>query len=886
MAAPRASLTVWLCVAAVRLFSALVPARARREWRLEWEAELYHRSELLHARRDVDWRQRMDLFRRVLGALPDAAWLRRQFTADADIVHDLRHGARMLRKSPTFTLSAVLILAIGIGGTVSIVTLLDTLIFRPLPYADADRVMTLWQRRAASPLDLEDVAPANFLDWRERSGSFSAVAAMVPYSHDYTGGRQPELWFGAQVTEGFWDALGMRPALGRGFLPGEHVSGARKVVVISHGLWQRRFGGDPAIVNTAVSMDGEPWTIVGVLPREFAPQFLPRPGDLEVWTPQIVQGYEKRTRGSAWWNVVARLKPGVSRAAAQQEMDAISSGLAREYAATNAGLSAAVVPLREHLMGEVRTPLFMMFGAVVLVLGIGCANVASLLLARGMQREREFAIRSALGAARARLVRQLIAESLMLSAIAAACGIALARWGIAGIVALAPSGVLRLHEASIDGRALLIAAALTTLTALAFGLLPALQVSRPEHDPMRDRTGGAPRRSFRRGLVAAEVAFAVVLLTGAGLLIRSFNRLTAVDPGFSASGVVELQVFVSDRQTTPERVRTFFTSTIGRIRALPGVRAAGAVSAMPFAAANIDVKSALDIVGRPPGSERDRRGVYVTIATPGYFEAMRIPLRAGRLIDDRDGERAPTVALVSDSLRRREWPAGDAVGKRIGVQWAGGRIEAEIVGVVSEIRHDSLDSVPRPEVFLPLAQRPFGSMTYVVRADGEAAGLIDAVKREVWAVDPLQTFYDAARLERLVSASVVRQRFSMTLMSAFALMALVLCATGIYGVVSFTTTQRTKEIGVRMALGADGRAIQRMVLREGSAVIGAGLLCGLAGALVLSRLLGTLLFEVRPGDPATMLTASLLLGGVGLAACYLPARRATRIDPVTALRVE
>ena len=340
--------------------------------------------------------------------------------------------------------------------------------------------------------------------------SFSAVAAMVPYSHDYTGGSEPELWFGAQVTEGFWDALGMQPALGRGFLPDEHVRGARNVVVISHGLWQRRFGGDPAIVNTAVSMDGEPWTIVGVLPREFAPQFLPRPGDLEVWTPKIVQGYEKRTRGSAWWNVVARLKPGVSREAAQREMDAISSGLAREYAATNAGLSAAVVPLREHLMGEVRTPLFMMFGAVVLVLGIGCANVASLLLARGMEREREFAIRSALGAGRARLVRQLVAESLMLSAIAAACGIALARWGIAGIVALAPSGVLRLHEASIDGRALLIAAALTTLTAVAFGLLPALQVSRPEHDPMRDRTGGAPRRELpekprrRRGGVCAS----------------------------------------------------------------------------------------------------------------------------------------------------------------------------------------------------------------------------------------------------------------------------------------------------------------------------------------------------------------------------------------------
>ena len=323
MANARPSLTVWLCVTAVRLFSVLVPARARREWRLEWEAELLHRHELLERRRHVDWRHRMDLFRRVLGALPDAAWLRRQFTADADIVHDLRHGVRMLRKSPTFTLSAVFILAIGIGGTVSIVTLLDTLLFRPLPYAEAERVMTVWQRRAAVPEDLEDVAPANFLDWRERSVSFSAMAAIVPYSHDYTGGSEPELLFGAQVTEGFWDALGMPPALGRGFLPEEHVRGARAVVIISHGLWQRRFGGDPAIVNKAISMDGEPWTIVGVLPRQFAPQFLPRPGDLEVWTPKIVQASEKRTRGSAWWNVVARLKPGVSRESAQREMDAI-----------------------------------------------------------------------------------------------------------------------------------------------------------------------------------------------------------------------------------------------------------------------------------------------------------------------------------------------------------------------------------------------------------------------------------------------------------------------------------------------------------------------------------------------------------------------------------
>jgi putative ABC transport system permease protein len=869
----------------VRIFAWLVPSTSRESWHREWEAEVRHRWQTLENGQRLDWRAKADLISRVLGAFPDAAWIRRQFTADAEVVHDLKHGLRMLRKSPAFTASAVFILALGIAGTVSIASLLDTLIFRPMPYADADRVVTLWQRSAVRGQVREDVAPANFLDWRERARSFDAIAGVIPYSFDYTGGGEPEVLFGVQVTEGFWDALGIRPALGRGFLSEEHVAGGRRSVIISHALWRRKFGGDQGVINRAVSLDGEAWTIVGVLPSDFAPQLMPRPGELSVWTPKIIQEHEKRTRGSAWWNVVARLKPGVTIEQAQSEMDAISIALAREHPRTNQGLSAAVVSLREHLMGGLKTPLFVMLGAVVVVLAIGCANVASLLLARGMQREREFAIRAALGANRARIVRQLVAESLLLSALAAACGVTAAHWGIRMIVALAPGGVVRLQDAAIDGRMMWFTAAITTLTALAFGLIPALQFSRPSRSIIRERASIGTRGFCRRGLVAAEIAFALVLLTGAGLLIRSFARLMSVDPGFSADRVVAVQVFASDRNGTPERARTFFATTLERMRAIPGVESAGAVSAMPFMMANIDIKTPLTIVGRAI-NDADRSATHLTVVTAGYFEAMSISLRAGRYIEPLDTERSPPIAVISEALRRREWPSESPLGRRIRVHWEGKPIELEIVGVVNQIRHDGLDGPARAEVFVPLPQVPFASMTYVIRGKGQPPDLIAAAKNAVWSVDPLQTFYDVATVKGLVDASLVRQRFSMTLMSGFAGLALLLCTTGIYGLISFTTLQRTREIGVRMALGADRGAIRRMVLKEGGVLVALGLGLGLAGAIAGSRLLQTMLFEIRPEDPLTFLFVSVVIGCVGLAACYVPARRATQVDPLVALRAE
>jgi putative ABC transport system permease protein len=674
--------------------------------------------------------------------------------------------------------------------------------------------------------------------------------------------------------------------VGRTFEPAEHTRGAKRVVIITHGLWQRRFNGDPGILNASISLDGQPFTIVGILPPDFRPQLLPRPGELAVWTPKVIQEYEKGIRDSAWWNVVGRLKPGVSADQANTEMASVAAALAREYPATNERVGVNVVPLREYLAGDVATPLYVTLAAVLLVLLIGCANVANLLLARGLKRNREFAIRAALGAGRARLVRQMIGESLLLSLVAATAGVAMAYWLISAIVALAPSGVLRLQDARLDGRMLVFAAMLTTLTALAFGVLPALQFSRPSRSVMRGRQPSSGSSRARRILVGAEIALAVVLLVGAGLLIRSFERLVSVDPGFSPKNTVALQVFVHDRHGTPAQTRTFFRETLTRMSQLPGVDAVGAVSAMPFAMSNIDIRSTFDVVGRPARTAAQGRGVYITIATPDFFKALSVPLREGRLLGPEDSEQSPVVAVISEALKRREWPDESPIGRRIRVDWQGDPMEAEVVGVVSQLRHDGLDSVARPEVFFALDQVPFGSMTYVMRGSLPAEDLIAAGRSVVWSVDPQQPFYEVRGVEQMVAASVVRERFSMTLLTAVAGVALLLCAVGIYAVVSFTTAQRTREIGVRMALGADRSSIRAMVLREGAVMVAAGLTVGVLAALATTRYLQTLLFEIRPTDPLTLVGVCVLLSAAALLACYVPAVRATRVDPVVALRID
>jgi putative ABC transport system permease protein len=879
-----------VCRALVSAASWLVPGAQRAAWKQEWEAEMLHRWQRLDGGGGPRWSGRLDILRRVTGALPDAAWMRRQFTADAEVVHDLRYAWRLLLRQRAFMVAVVGVLALGIGSTTGIFMLVDALLLRPLPYAEPGRLMTLWESNPRAGEAPEEVSPGDFLDWTQRSRSFEGLAAAIPFSYDYTGGTAPEVFFAVRVTEGFFRTMGIAPLLGRDFLPEEHQKGRENVVLLDHGFWKRRFGADPRIVGTALSLEGQPYTVVGVLAPDFEPGLLPTSGPRGVWTPHVIEEYERRTRGTRWWAAIGRLRPGVTQAAAQAEMDAIAGALEGEYPRTNRDVRVSVVPFAEHLTGSVRRPLLLLAGAAGLVLLLAAANAVGLLLARGAERERELSVRAALGAGRARLVRQLVAETLLLGALGGALGVLLARWAAGALVALSPVDVPRLGNVQMDGRALLFAAMVSFATTLLCGCVAALAASRTAgrtslRESGREVAGGLRRQPLRRGLVVAQVAAALVLLFGAGLLGRSFIRLLRTDPGFRAEGAIALQVFMWDRNPTPARQAAFLRETLARIEALPGVKAAGAVSRMPFIEANIGIRSPLSVEGRP-GAAGEESSAYLTVATLRYFETMGIPLRAGRSFADSDRFGGAPVALVNESLARRQWPGATPLGSRLNVRWHGKPITAEVVGVVGSARHRQLDREPEPELFLSSEQTPYGSMTYVVRTESGGAALIAPVQRAIWSVDPLQAFYRTATLDELVAKSLSSRRFLLLVLAAFASVALALAATGLYGLMSFLATRRTQEIGVRVALGARGRDIFRLVVGEGMALAAGGLAVGLLGGLWCGRLLEGALFGVSALDPGTGLAVLSLLGGVAFVACSVPAWRALRIDPATALRGE
>lgn len=871
----------WSARALVALAAPLVPVDQRDAWRQEWLAELAAHL----AARDRDRHEpRPSLLAHALGAPLDAFWIRQRSIADLSWVDDLRHGMRQLGQHSGFAITAVGILAIGIAASVTAFSVVTQILMRPLPYPAPDRIVTVWERQASETTPA-DVAPGNFLDWRDRARTFSHLAAADPYSHDYTGGDRPEVLRSANVTEGFFEVFGIRPLHGRFFRPEEHRKGANQVVVLSAALWRSHFGADPAIVGQAIPLDGLPYVVVGVAPDDFQPNLM---GQRQLWAAKAIEEHESRIRLSGYWNVVGRLADGHTIEQARAEMEAIAMQIEQENPRTNSGLRTAILPLREHLVGNVRPALILFAGAVLAVLLIACVNVTNLLLARGSARQQELAIRTALGANRRRLLAQLLVEALLLSSIATLAGTALAVAAVRVLAAIGPRDVLWIDSLRVDGAALAFAAALSVAVALGAGLLPALRLSGSGLQASGPRTvaGTRSQRRLRSTLVAAEVALALMLVAGSALLVRSFVNLLNVDTGFASRGVAALQVFAWDRNPQPGARRTFFDRAIEKVAALPGVEAAGAVQAMPFIESNIDIRGPFRIAGRPPAPAGEEPRSSFNTATPGYFTAMRIPLMRGRYLSPADGPDAPRVVVISEALAERYWPGKDPMGDRIAYRAGGESIEAEIVGIVGATRHEGLEAAPRLELFVPHAQAPTGSMTIVARTSLDPQTIIEPAKAAVWEVDPLQAFYRTATLEDLVGRTLITRRFALLVLSGFAAIALMLAAAGLYGVLSTIVAQYRREIGVRMALGAQWLDIVRLVIARGLAVAVVGVAAGVAGVLGLSRVLRAFLFAVTPIDPLAIGGAAGLMLIVATAACYLPARRAARTNPVDVLRVE
>ena len=803
-----------------------------------------------------------------------------------NLPQDLRYGIRSLIKNPGFALIAVGTLALGIGANTAIFSVVNGVLLRPLPYKDVDRIMTVWEDNIKSGKKEDGASPANFLDWRDQNQVFEQLATAEPYGHTLTGSNDPERFRSWLVSEGFFEILGVNPLYGRTFRPEENQAGNSRVIVMGETLWRQRFGADPKLVGQSLLLNGQPHEVIGIMPA--ACQF---PAGRVMWAPLVLRQSYQQDRGSAYFKVIGRLKPGVTREQAQQEMTAIQSRLAEQYPQDNKERGARVIPLAEQLKAEARPALLLLLGAAGFVLLIACANVANLLFARGASRQKEFAIRAALGAVRARLVRQLITESVCLAVLGGAGGVLMAWWGVDTVLAFSPGNLPRQTEIGFDGRVLVFALAVSVLTALIFGLAPALQFSKPDLQEVLKEGGrgagdGFGRHRLRNVLVVSEIALALTLLIGAGLLVRSFVRLLQVDPGFATRKAISLEVHVWGSSRTPQQRAAFFEQTLDRIAALPGVEAAGAVSALPFHENSIDINGTFTIEGKPLPSPGQEPSAYLTSVTADYFATLGIPLRRGRFFTSFDRDGAQPVVLISETAARRFWPDEDPVGKKINLDFVGDSKVREIIGVVGDVRHEGLDSDPRTEVFMPHLQASYGSMTYVVRTTSQPSVSLQAIKNEIWAVNKNLPFSSISTVDELVSRSLGERRFNLILLGAFAGIALTLAGIGIYGLISFSTSRRTHEIGVRIALGAQTRDIMTAVLKEGMLLTTAGLALGLIASIALTRLLSSLLFGITATDPLTFIAISLVLAGVALVACFVPARRATRVDPMIALRYE
>jgi len=809
------------------------------------------------------------------------------------LVQDARYGLRMLRRQPAFTAVAVLALALGIGANTAIFSVVNAVLLRPFPFREQERLVGVWE--ANEHMDRVEVSPGNFADWRRHAGdTFEQLAVLNFWSANLAGDGSPERLQGFQVSPSLFPMLGVEPVLGRTFTAEEEQPGRDAVVVLSHGLWRRRFAGDPGVLNRTLNVNGRAYTVVGVMPPDF--QIHRR---AELWSPFAPDERTLANRLPHYLIVFGRLREGVSPEQARSAMAALAREMAGRHPDTNAGWSANVVPLREQAVGDVETPLLLLLGAVGFVLLIACANVANLSLARSASRTKEIAIRTALGAGRLRIVRQLLTESVLLALAGGGTGLLLAAWGIDLLVAnLSPGAAFSLPRAEqigIDRGVLAFTLLVSLATGLVFGLAPALQATKADlgeglKEGGRTSGAGAPGRRLRSALVVSEIALSVVLLVGAGLLVRSIVGLLRVNPGFDGEGVVTMRVTLPRAKYDEDaKVTAFLDQLLGRLKALPGVEAAAATSQLPLGGSNASTTFQID--GQPPLAPSEQPGAHSRVVSPDFFSALRIPVIEGRAFSEADDAAQPRAVVISQHVARKFFPEGGAVGRRIRSGGGEGQLYT-IVGVVGDVKHQGLTREPQATLYFTHKTDPGRSMVLTVRtADARLAeSLAPSMRREVLAVDPDQPVFDVRTAREAVEQSISLERSVAFLLSVFACVAVALAAVGIFGVMSYTVTQRTREIGVRMALGAEPRDILRLFLCHGFALalLGAGV--GLAGALILMRVLGSLiaglLFGVTATDPLTYAGVALALVAVALAACYLPARRATKVDPMVALRYE
>ena len=808
------------------------------------------------------------------------------------LAQDVRYAARMLARQPGFTAVAALTLALGIGANTAIFSVVEAVLLRPLPYRHAGRTVLLWESQRLRDLPRNVVNPANFLDWREQAKSFDQMAAFADLRYNLTGAGDPEEVPAQIVTPNLFPLLGARAELGRTFTPEDAKSGHDDVAILSHGLWRRRFGGAPGIIGRTLSLNGHAVTVIGVMPPGF--QWFIQEKSLtgkpaQLWVP-LGFTEENRVRRGRYLQAVARLAPGVSLARARAEMDAIAGRLESQYPKFNHGWGVRVVPLRDQLAGEIRPALLVLLAAVGFVLLIACVNVANLLLARAAGRHKEIAIRSSIGAGRRRIIRQLLTESLLLALLGGALGLLLSRACLRALVALSPPNLAGVGQAGLDLPVLAFTLAVTVLTGVVFGLVPALEASRVNlsgalNESSRGNAGSRRGRRLRDALVVAEVGLALVLLVGAGLMIRSFLRLQAVDPGFDAKGLLTMRVHLPAAKYPEDvKVNAFFREAAARLRTLPGVVSASTVSALPFA--DLGAATSFNIEGTSFRNEADKPTTDVRVVDEEYFHTLGIPLIAGRTFTAQEAVEDRKVAVINETLARKYFPGANPVGKRILVNMTAEPTYTEIIGVVGDARYASLDGELHPMVYWTPPHLAYSAMTFVLRTAGDPGDLARAARREIQAIDKDQPVSDVRTMESWLSESLARTRFGTLLLGAFAGLALTLAAAGLYGVMSYAVAQRQNEIGVRMALGARAGDVLRLVIRQGLALVLAGVALGLLGALALTRLLASLLYEVSATDPLTFAALALLLTAVSTIACYIPARRAARVDPLIAMRYD